>query len=110
MTKALILIILFNIIYIPNTIRSEDLIFEINIKDHHFLPESITIPEGVKVTLIVNNQDSTIEEFESFELRKEKIIPSKGSRKITIGPLKPGVYSFFGEFHPKTAQGKLIVK
>jgi hypothetical protein len=35
-----------------------------------------------------------------------------GSAKaiIFIGPLKPGEYPFFGEFNPKTAQGKVIAE
>jgi hypothetical protein len=28
---------------------------------------------------------------------------------VFIGPLKPGVYPFFGEFNLSTAQGKIIV-
>jgi hypothetical protein len=29
---------------------------------------------------------------------------------IFIGPLKQGEYPFFGEFYPKTAQGKVFAK
>lgn len=85
-------------------------VFEIEIKDHLFLPAELTIPAGTKVKLIVYNRDPTPEEFESFELNREKVI--MGSRKavIFIGPLKPGVYPFFGEFNPNTAQGKVIAE
>ncbi|MDB2553734.1 cupredoxin domain-containing protein, partial [Gammaproteobacteria bacterium] len=27
---------------------------------------------------------------------------------IFIGPLAPGIYTFFGEFFPKTAQGVIV--
>lgn len=30
--------------------------------------------------------------------------------RIFVGPLKPGRYPFFGEFHEKTAQGVLIAE
>jgi hypothetical protein len=30
-------------------------------------------------------------------------------RKVIV-PLKPGTYPFFGEFHPHTAQGRIIAK
>ena len=35
-----------------------------------------------------------------------------GKRKATIffGPLRPGVYPYFGEFHPETAQGVIIAE
>jgi len=29
---------------------------------------------------------------------------------IFIGPLPPGRYPYFGEFHPETAQGLIIVE
>ena len=29
---------------------------------------------------------------------------------VFIGPLQPGVYPFFGEFNPATAQGQVEVK
>jgi hypothetical protein len=56
----------------------------------------------------VHNQDPTPEEFESYELNREKIIPANSAAIVYIGPLSPGEYPFFGEFNPKTAQGVLI--
>lgn len=84
--------------------------FSIQIKDHKFIPATLEVPANEKFKLIVENLDKTAEEFESADLRKEKIV--SGGKKITmiISPLKPGEYSFFGEFHAKTAQGKLIAK
>ncbi|HSC76158.1 MAG TPA: cupredoxin domain-containing protein [Pseudomonadales bacterium] len=84
--------------------------FTLVIKDHVFVPAELTIPAGVKVKLIVDNQDATPEEFESHELNREKVIPGNSQAKIFVGPLEAGAYPFFGEFHGATAQGKLIVK
>lgn len=84
--------------------------FEIIIKDHLFYPDELVIPANTKVKLLVKNQDATPEEFESYELNREKVIPGNTQAIIFIGPLKPGVYPFFGEFFPKTAQGRIIVK
>lgn len=85
-------------------------IIEIEIKDHLFHPSEIVIPANTKVKLIVHNLDPTPEEFESYELNREKVI--KGNRKavIFIGPLSVGEYPFFGEFYPKTAQGRVLVE
>lgn len=85
-------------------------IFEIEIRNHLFQPDTLTIPANTKVKLIVYNRDSTPEEFESFELNREKVI--MGGRKVIIfvGPLPPGDYPFFGEFNPQTALGRIIVK
>ena len=68
------------------------------------------MPEGKKIILIVHNQDSTIEEFESVELKREKIVLGNSESKIKFAPLQVGEYKFFGDFHQDTAHGKIIVK
>jgi hypothetical protein len=85
-------------------------VFEIEIRDHLFLPAELTVPAGKKIKLLVYNRDPTPEEFESYELNREKVIMGSSKAVIFIGPLKPGVYPFFGEFNPKTAQGKVIAE
>lgn len=85
-------------------------IFEIEIRDHLFNPAELTVPAGKKIKLVVYNRDPTPEEFESYELNREKVIMGSGKAVIFIGPLKPGEYPFFGEFNPKTAQGKVIAE
>ena len=84
--------------------------FTLTIKDHKFEPAELTIPAGQKVRIKVVNADPTPEEFESHELNREKVIPGGTTATIFVGPLKAGEYPFFGEFNPKTAQGKLIAK
>ncbi len=66
------------------------------------------IPAGKKVKLVVVNQDSTPEEFESNPLKREKVIPGNSEVILFVGPLKPGRYEYFGEFNPKTAKGIII--
>jgi len=109
MPKHLLLLGLAAILY-SHAAAAKTPVIEIDIKDHLFHPSEIVIPADTKVKLIINNLDPTPEEFESYELNREKVI--SGSRKavIFIGPLPPGEYPFFGEFHPKTAQGKVLVK
>ena len=84
--------------------------FEIAIRDHRFVPNEITVPAGQKVKLIVKNEDATPEEFDSKRLNREKVIPGRSQATIYIGPLKPGEYSFVGEFNESTATGKIVVK
>jgi plastocyanin len=84
--------------------------YTITIKEHRFQPAEITVPAGKRIKLTIDNQDPTPEEFESKTLRVEKIVPGGTKGEVTVGPLKPGSYSFFGEFHESTAQGKLHAK
>jgi plastocyanin len=90
--------------------RAADGAITITIQDHRFEPAQLEVPAGKKLTLVVKNLDPTPEEFESHDLKREKIVPAKGQVTIAIGPLKPGVYKFVGEYHEKTAQGQLLAK
>jgi len=89
---------------------AESLSFDLVIKDHKFAPATLTIPADTKVTLNVKNEDATPEEFESHDLKREKIIPGKSQATILVGPLKAGTYRFVGEFHEATAKGEIVVK
>ena len=85
-------------------------VFKLEISNHLFMPAEIVIPANTKVKLMVYNLDATSEEFESYELNREKVIMGKRKAVIFIGPLAPGEYPFFGEFHPETAQCKIIAE
>jgi hypothetical protein len=83
--------------------------FALEIRDHLFYPSELVIPADTKIKLIVTNTDPTPEEFESYELNREKVIMGGARAIIFLGPLPPGTYPFFGEFNPKTAQGVVRV-
>ena len=83
---------------------------QIEIREHLFYPSTVEVPANQKVKLFIVNNDATPEEFESYELNREKVIPGNGKTVIFIGPLEPGEYPFFGECFPKTAQGKVVAK
>jgi hypothetical protein len=85
-------------------------VIEIEIRDHLFLPDEVRVPANKKVKLMIYNRDATPEEFESYELNREKVVMGLSQTVIFIGPLKPGEYPFFGEFNPKTAQGKVVAE
>ena len=66
--------------------------FTVTIKNHRFQPAEIKVPAGKRITVTVVNDDPTPEEFESHELKFEKVIPgkSKGDRALRAadqGPL-----------------------
>lgn len=84
--------------------------FALTIKDHKFEPAELKVPAGKRVKLVVHNQDGTPEEFESHSMNREKVIPGGARGTIFVGPLKPGRYEFFGEYHEKTAQGAVVAE
>ena len=92
----------------PAAARADD--YTLTIKNHRFTPNEIKLPANQRVKLTVVNDDNTPEEFESHEMKVEKIIPGKTKAVLRIGPLKPGRYPFFGEFHENTAKGTVVVE
>ena len=89
---------------------AETPIINIKIQNHLFYPATVAVPANTKIKLLISNEDATSEEFESYELNREKVIMGKQKAVIFIGPLSVGEYPFFGEFYPQTAQGKVIAK
>lgn len=84
--------------------------FLIKIKDHKFQPDVIKIKANQSFKLLIENLDQTIEEFESDDLKKEKLVGANKKITINVQPLAKGEYKFYGDFHQKTAQGKIIVE
>jgi len=110
MKKLAFLLLALPLALLGHAAHADDEGFALTIKDHVFTPATLDVPAGKKFKLRVKNLDATPEEFESSELRREKIIPAGAEVMINIGPLKPGTYRFEGEFNPKTAQGTLVAK
>ena len=84
--------------------------FTVAIKGHRFDPAELKVPANTKVKLIIDNQDRSAEEFESYELNREKVVAAKARITVFIGPLKAGFYKYFGDFHKDTAQGIIVVQ
>jgi plastocyanin len=83
--------------------------FAIALMNNQFVPSEIRIPAGVKVKLVVRNGNSGAAEFESTQFHREKVVAPGQTITVFVGPLAPGVYEFFDDFHPQT-RGHLVVK
>lgn len=84
--------------------------FVLVLENHQFQPAEIKVPAGQRLRIVIDNRDATPEEFESKKLRAEKVIPGKTRGFVMVGPLKPGRYTFYGEYNEKTAQGVVIAE
>lgn len=85
-------------------------LYELKIKNHKFDKETLVVEANKKFKLKIINEDPSSEEFESLSMIVEKFIGPKRSITVTIGPLKPGQYDYFGEFHASTCKGILTAK
>lgn len=108
LTTKLLLSFLLCLFCLPLLAKKPE--FHLELKNHLFTPSEIEIPANKKVKLIIYNADSTPEEFDSFDLNREKVIFPHKTAVIFVGPLQAGRYKFFGEFNPHSAQGVVVVK
>src|SRR5258708_4456577 len=92
----------------PASVRAQE--YTVTIKDHRFTPTEIKVPANKRIEVTVVNDDAPPEEFESKEMKVEKVIPGKSKGVVRFGPLKPGRYPFVGEFHESTAKGVVIAE
>ena len=80
------------------------------IRAGRFVPSRLEVPANTRFRLLIKNEGPGAEEFESVDLRKEKVLAPGASSFLIFQPLKPGTYKFFGDFHPDTAQGQMVAK
>lgn len=92
------------------TTQAETPEITIKIKDHTFSPAVVELPANQKVKLVIVNEDPTAEEFESDDLKLEKVIAGGQTGVVMVQPVPAGEYKFFGEFNEDKAQGKFVVK
>jgi plastocyanin len=82
----------------------------LTIENNRFQPEEIRVKAGAAFVLIITNKDKAAEEFESRDLRIEKVIPGGKTLRLKMPALKPGSYGFVGEYHEKTAKGRIVAE
>ena len=83
---------------------------ELSLSGHKFAPAEVTVPANQKFQIKVTNKDESPAEFESHDLKVEKIVVPGGTVIVTAGPLKPGTYEFFDDYHPDDAKGTVTAK
>jgi len=84
--------------------------FKLVARDGVFEPTTIEVPAGKRFRLEVTNDGKSAMEFESRELKQEKVIAPGKKAVLMINALKAGEYKFVDEFHEKTGQGKVVAK
>ena len=95
---------------LPQAAQGEGDSFILTFKNNKLEPAELKVPAGKDFKLTVKNADQTPEEFESEDLKLEKVIAGGAEAEFTIKALEAGRYEVFGEFHEDTATGKIVVK
>jgi hypothetical protein len=93
-----------------NVAQAADLpTFKLEMNDGKLNPARIEVPAGQRIKIEVRNVGKGAAEFESVELRKEKVLAPGAESFVVIAPLSPGEYKFFDDFHQQ-AQGVIVAK
>jgi plastocyanin len=78
-------------------------------RDGVFEPATIEVPAGKRFKIDISNAGKGPMEFESRELKQEKVLAAGARSSVVINGLKPGSYTFFDEFHPDI-KGRIVAK
>ncbi len=83
--------------------------YHLQLQNHQFQPATLKVPANTTLKLLVTNRNAVPSEFESADFNREKIVLPNSTITVFVGPLKPGTYKFFDDFHQATT-GTLVVE
>ena len=87
-----------------------DSVVAIKFADHHFAPQTLTVPAGQPLAIrVVNTSNETIE-FESFKLNREVAMTPGQMITVHLPALSPGSYDFYDDFHQDVPEGSIVAK
>jgi plastocyanin len=81
----------------------------LTIENQQFQPAEVKVKAGIPFVLVITNKNAAAAEFESKELRVEKVIPAGKTLKVRIRALKAGTYPFLDDFHQQTT-GRIVAE
>lgn len=90
--------------------RAADPTFRIEFRDGVVTPKRLEVPARTRIVLELVNNGETPAEFESKELRKEKVLAPGASSSLVFRSLDPGEYEFFDDFHLDAPPSVLVAR
>jgi plastocyanin len=84
--------------------------FQLTARDGRFQPETLEVPAGQRIKIVIRNEGPGAIEFEMLSPFRERVLGPGGQSFVIFAPLKPGTYQFFDEFHPDTGKGQIIAR
>jgi uncharacterized cupredoxin-like copper-binding protein len=104
-------ILLAAAVLFAGTALAQDMqVFKLVARDGKFDPAVLEVPAGKRFRVEISNENRKAIEFESKDLKHEKVIAPGAKATVTINALKAGEYKFFDEFNEATGQGKIVAK
>jgi hypothetical protein len=85
-------------------------VYKLVAKDGVFDPTTIEVAAGKKFKIELSNEGTGPMEFESKDLKQEKVLAKGAKSSIVVNALKPGTYTFFDEYKPNAPKGQIVAK
>lgn len=100
-----------SVLLLATPVLAEELpVFQLVAKGGRFNPTVIEVPAGKRFKIEITNEGPGAIEFESKDLKQEKVLAPGAKSFVVINSLKPGIYKFVDEYHEATAQGTIVAK
>jgi plastocyanin domain-containing protein len=81
----------------------------LTIEKGQFQPSEVKVKANTPFVLVITNKNPKAAEFESKDLRVEKVVPAGKTVNVRIRALKPGTYAFFDDFNQATT-GRIVAE
>ncbi len=108
---AILVVATIDLFAFSGTARADDdPVFRIEFNDGVVTPSRLEVPANRRIILDLHNAGQTPAEFESNQLRKEKVLAAGVNSTLVIRSLEPGEYDFFDDFHPGSPAAVLVAK
>jgi Cupredoxin-like domain len=108
------LVAIFGAVVIASTAfwaQAEELtVFKLVARDGAFEPIRLEVPAGKRFKIEISNEGKGPMEFESRDLKQEKVLAAGAKSSVVINGLKPGSYVFFDDYHPDAPKGEIVAK
>ncbi len=82
----------------------------IKVEGGRFSPAQLEVSANQPFKVLVTSAEKTPIEFESFELRRERVVKPGETITVNMPALSPGTYKFFDDFHHDTPEGAIVAK
>jgi c-di-GMP-binding flagellar brake protein YcgR len=90
--------------------HADDPVFRIEFEDGKITPQRLEVPANTRFKIELINKGKTPIEFESTQLKKEKVVAPDSQSFIVFRTLDPGEYDFFDDFHLDAPHAVLVAK
>ena len=101
--------VLAAVMLVAGAAAAADVQIPLTIEKNQFQPSEVKVKANTPFVLVITNKNPKAAEFESKDLRVEKVVPAGKTVNVRIRALKPGTYAFFDDFNQQTT-GRIVAE